>query len=278
MNNCIILNGIRRTIANGGNLEACEVEYLIGLIISGKGNTIDRYIHEHKIRLLQQQLFSNREVVVNTLVLTYNKYKNNWMENVHQVTKLLDLTIALVYPTVLLSMYSSQEKSKFNQEATSQYAYFSSNSTMFFNPDYDSQTIMEYLRGSSFVDVGCGFMDKVLLLGLLTGARSTGIEYDYYPGIIGYKLITNTIICYNYRPQIYLIHDDAFKVKYSEYDRIYTYIPLRQEDALMKLYIHIASSIKKGTMWFEYGYPLPLDKSSKLKKLLTPVGGFYIKN
>lgn len=110
------------------------------------------------------------------------------------------------------------------------------------------------LRGKkSFIDVGCGIGDKVMLASLLYGLDAEGIEYTpitYYTG----KLFLKRLV-YSYsrdeRPRIKLHLGDALEHDFSGVDIIYMYRPMNNDQLTYRLYKHILSTMDEGAVMVE---------------------------
>jgi len=130
----------------------------------------------------------------------------------------------------------------------------------------------KFLEGKKFIDIGCGIGDKVICAAILSNMVCYGIEYDFYPVGIGKHIINNLVPC-DLQPKAILLHGDAFTHDFKEYDRIYTYRPLKEDSALYNFYKHIALCLQVGTMWLECA-PIPIFRKVMEEEKFTGIKGY----
>lgn len=235
-NDSMALRLIKGTYSDSWHLEASEVTFLLDLYVK-EWNASCKHI-------LSSYYTIDRPKVIDGIISAFKKHKDE-----HEVAALLGLTRELLYPNVLNDL-GSEGKSKFDSYSNDQFPYIPSYFTELFSKG-SRHIHPEFLKGTEFIDIGCGIGDKVILFHLLSGMNSTGVEYDFYT----YRIACTVA---NYFPtkaqyKLRFIHEDAFKMSYEKYDRIYTYRPLKNTERLKEFYRHILSSIKPGTIWLEYG-------------------------
>ena len=160
-----------------------------------------------------------------------------------KIVRAVSLTMLLVFPEGVRN-YSSDTNKRYQGDANQkqQYPYIPYDLTSFIK---GLRSVPSFLKGSSFIDVGCGIGDKVFIASLLSkDMECAGIEYD-----------TSTHAIANSKSFINKYHDficgDAFKHDFSKYDRIYTYQPIGNQEVLLDLYKHIADTMPCNGMWFE---------------------------
>lgn len=137
-----------------------------------------------------------------------------------------------------------------------------------------------------FIDVGSGHGDKVFLAWWFFNFKVTGLEYTEFTHLLSVFLINKftgkTRVQYpkeNYtvpEDEIYhrdlddptsysidiikdqlpiqLLRGDGKKFDYSNYDFIYTYIPIASTESLKELYESIFRTMKVGAYWYECSF------------------------
>lgn len=111
------------------------------------------------------------------------------------------------------------------------------------------------IDNSSFVDVGCGIGDKVLLAKLFGFQKVTGIELNDETHVISkfllgrYFYISTSTDWRN--KDISLLHKNAFDVDYKDYSLIYMYMPMYSTENMINLYNHILSTMNKDAILVE---------------------------
>lgn len=115
----------------------------------------------------------------------------------------------------------------------------------------------EFLEdGNKFLDIGCGIGKIPTIYWLMTGKKSVGIEYSSILSDIGNAILyyIRHVLDRDYSDALKIFNMDAFNFyQYGEYDRLYTYMPIKSNNLRLQLYIHIANQVKNnaGTMWME---------------------------
>ncbi len=103
-----------------------------------------------------------------------------------------------------------------------------------------------YGHRKSFIDVGCGIGDKILLA-WLSGLfdECYGIEYSKLTYEIAYKIFGKL--------RLYdgVIYGNAFGYNFEPYDTIYSYCPISDGETMHRLYVHIFGQIKRGAIMKE---------------------------
>lgn len=101
---------------------------------------------------------------------------------------------------------------------------------------------LDSLRSASFVDVGCGIGDKLLIASKLFGIEQvTGIEYG-----VEVAEIARTKV-----PEATVIQGDAFEQDFSGYDVIYFYHPISDAQEQARLFMHMYNTAKAGAVLVE---------------------------
>lgn len=127
----------------------------------------------------------------------------------------------------------------------------------------------------SFIDVGCGIGDKVLLA-WLSGIfdECVGIEYEGFTSLIGERIAQNRLS--NSRPEVYIkdgairsregysftkyktvpidfgiVNGDAFDINYKRFDTVYLYHPIADQKCMQLLYLHIFKTLPKKAILLE---------------------------
>lgn len=136
----------------------------------------------------------------------------------------------------------------------------------FFMDDFD--------KGERFIDIGCGHGAKVILAYFFSKMECHGIEYckDYVD--LAHKGYNHYV--YSHGNDKWTVSKgamvlgdrikriDAFDFKgYGKFDRIYTYMPVEDNNLRLKFYRHIIRHLKVGTLWMEVGRMYFLQKAFK---------------
>ena len=151
------------------------------------------------------------------------------------------------------------------------YPYIAYNTDKFIQ-DVLLSTYEKFGRRKSFVDVGCGIGDKVFLA-WLSGIfdECIGIEYEGFTSSIAMGIaqeglskfrphlsIENGHICsekFRKSEEIPIdfgiINADAFDISYRNFDTIYLYHPIADEDLMEKLYEHIFNTMHSKAILLE---------------------------
>jgi SAM-dependent methyltransferase len=98
----------------------------------------------------------------------------------------------------------------------------------------------------TFIDVGCGIADKLLLMAHFTDAEVHGIEYAQR-----YLDIARAALGRKRRMQPFLDNlkqGDAFEHDFAPYDLIYMYHPIMNHERMWALFLHIARTAKNGAV------------------------------
>lgn len=100
-----------------------------------------------------------------------------------------------------------------------------------------------YGNRKSFMDVGCGIGDKVLLSHYTNFfSKCYGIEYsDYTYNIAKEKIEPIT-------GQDTIFKGDAFEHDFSPYDTIYLYCPIRERKPMKELLLHVYNTMKEDAI------------------------------
>lgn len=145
------------------------------------------------------------------------------------------------------TMYETVHK-KHREQYKDYYEYISSINPK--NPPnvYFVEQLHRFLSGcSNVVDIGCGAGEALACLQVINpNARYTGIEVNETYINEGKRL---------YGSIIDFLNIDAFAYNdFSEFDRVYTYIPISGTPLLKKLYEHVWKQLKVGSCWYECRY------------------------
>lgn len=124
--------------------------------------------------------------------------------------------------------------------------------------------ILGKMKNPSFIDVGCGFGDKVLLAEA-AGFFSYGIEYCKSTWEMSQQFFPKG----NKR----IFHGDAFEHDFSSYDAIYLFCPIREDEVMVQLFTHIVSSAKCGAVIIEM-LPRYIYRCSHLFASIPDVGSY----
>lgn len=130
----------------------------------------------------------------------------------------------------------------------------------------------KFEKRKSFIDVGCGIGDKVLLA-WLSGIfeECIGIEYEGFTSLIGERVAQNRLS--SFRPQLDIkdgairsragykhnsvpidfgiVNGDAFDINYKRFDTIYLYHPIADQNCMSLLYQHIFKTLPKKAILLE---------------------------
>lgn len=98
------------------------------------------------------------------------------------------------------------------------------------------------LEDVSFIDVGSGIGEKLMWAQeFCEFVNVTGIEYNAWTHSIAVERL-------GHRPNMTLIHGDAFEHDFSTYDVIYMYCPISREEVMAQLWWHIYQTAKPGAL------------------------------
>ncbi len=128
------------------------------------------------------------------------------------------------------------------------------------NPEHPQQPCSPTIKpGLSFIDVGAGIADKVLvayalnLFDKVSGVEYTAHTYELSKHHLSWLLnrASSLMLPDRSRPQIELMQDDAFNISYEDYDVIYMFNPMSRVSKMKQLYAHIVSSMSVGAVLVE---------------------------
>lgn len=183
------------------------------------------------------------------LEYTISELKKYYIKNNHNY--MIDLLEQILFPGA--DKYHEEDKSELENELNC-YTYIPYNTHRFVR---DLLRITRKFSIHSFMDCGCGIGVKPLFAKLFGVDKSFGIEINehsyqvgkYFYGRINYPSMWKNIFSFDSKLPT-LFNENAFEHDFSKYDLIYTYMPIKKEDSLIKLYEHIFSTMEIGAyMW-----------------------------
>lgn len=218
-------------------------ELIKGLFATNKTPKQYKVFNEYKAVFRCLVGLSDTSHILRSVLINRLQKKATSCRDFDKVVRAVSLTMLLLFPEGIQNYADDMNKrSHGDTNQREQYPYIPYNQSSFVS---GLRSVPSFLKGSSFIDVGCGIGDKVFIASLLSkGLRCSGIEYDTSTHAIAQrKMFLNRD--YNF------ICGNAFKLDFSKYDRIYTYQPMGNQSILLDLYKHIADTMPRNGMWFE---------------------------
>lgn len=115
----------------------------------------------------------------------------------------------------------------------------------------------------SFIDVGSGIGDKVLLANLFLECKYLNTRKRKYIGIEyntrTFNISKNTI---SSLPGIKLVKGDAFDYDFSDIDIVYMYVPINNGERMMSLHEKVLKELSKGSIFIDVGMDILRNRHS----------------
>lgn len=240
---------INPLITNGKSINPQIINELIkGLFATNKTTKQYKIFHEYRAVFKCLVGLSDTSYTLRATLIDELQKKACSCRDFDKIVRAMSLTMLLVFPEGVRNYADDMNKRRsgdINQRE--QYPYIPYDLSSFVK---GLRSVPSFLKGNSFIDVGCGIGDKVFIASLLSKSmQCSGIEYDTSTHAIAQRK------SFLERHHAF-IRGDAFKHDFSKYDRIYTYQPIGNQAILLDLYRHIADTMPHNGMWFEAASPV----------------------
>lgn len=228
--------------------------------------------HKRYLKILASNMDSFKRIAI---VKRFKEFLDNLeVDNrLHVLQHLGEFLIIMVYgrDTQFFSNLDKHNGKDKKQKDDRHYPYIAYRTDRFI-VDVLVSTYEKFGKRKNFVDVGCGIGDKVFLA-WLSGIfdECVGIEYEGFTSSIGIGIAQESLS--RFRPHLYLekgricskenwefksvpidfgiINADAFDINYKDFDTVYLYHPIADENLMGKLYRHIFKSMPKKAILLE---------------------------
>jgi len=191
-------------------------------------------------------------------------------ENNYLSRRLLRPALRCLYPRDVLDSVGTEVKSEMEKEMGS-FRYISYSHLSFI------RRVLPHMKNgaSSFIDVGCGVGDKMVLTKFARAAGRNSID------VYGIELNPHTYnlalyflgACSDEIPPENIMRSNATCINYSKYDLIYLYRPSSKREIMTSIYARILTTMHVGAIMVEV-YPFYKKRPEEVELYAATIPGY----